>query len=1222
MQNIREKLKANILNILSYAIHIQSRFFDYLSDKGANSSEYSSLSPTENAENADIYFHSLDWALNNSSAIQNIAIAGPYGSGKSSVIKTYQKKNKHDKRFRFLNISLATFEKNNNKKEDLLRLIELSILQQLFYHEDEKHIPNSRFKKIKKNNFYNLWILALLIAAYLSSIIYLFKPEYLHSIIPINIPLQIIELLNTLPTNNMFITIFLLGTVFLIYFLVTIFKNIEVKRLSLNSAEIEIDPKISKSILNHHIDEILYFFEATKYNVVIIEDLDRFEQTEVFTKLREINLLLNNSEKINRDIIFIYAIRDDVFIENDRTKFFDFIIPIIPVINSSNSNEKILKLVKQNGYKFSQQIIEDLANFVEDMRLLLNIINEYSVYSKNLDQSLDQDKLLAMVVYKNLFPEDFSKLNNNKGILFSILSKKNDVIERKKHDIDEQIESLEVQIDNLEGVRLKNVAELRVIYLNKIIEKILQTNPSNSFRGFFINNAEITLQQAKDDQNFLYFKDNLNLVQYLFNGGNRNTIAFSFEEVCNEVDPNLDYGERERLILSRNNKEVENLKKKVTDFEHTKNELQKMKLMSLISEEEIKIDDNGIEDEKQNQLIGILLRSGYIDEDYSDYITIFYEGSITKSDNKFLNNVKTQRLLSPDHKLNKVENLVNKIRLHDFEKKYVLNYSLLDFLLTNDGFEEQKSRIFNQFSKNSDENFKFINDFINTTQNIDSFISRLCKSWPEIWDYIENESKLTDQQKTRYMKLIIEHAELVDIKLVFANHIDSISGKSDFLSIIDNSKKIKGVIESLNVKFKNVDQLSPKELIDFIYEKNFYDLNIAMLSFMLKHKGYFNQNDFDTKNFYCIKNSNQEKLIDYVHSYINDYVSNIYLDLKSNTEDPNEILEDLYNNEDLQLKYKVKIIAQVNTKINDISRITNLEIQNELLKQSKILANWENMYNIYSSNENLFTEDHLAYLNVDEFSNQLSNQSIKQENESFINSLLSQDSIKDENYSLLLESIPANTVFANFLELSYEKVESLIRRNFIKLSQENFNNLVNNFENGLEVKLIEKNQSEFINNLSNYNLNKTTILNILKSKIVDINIKNQLISGIDIQIILDNLDILNEIGELLSEHRELKTSKQIIITALTKSQITIEEKVNIFNLNKELLDHSDINNVLLEWGKPYSELTINGKRPSLLKSTYNSELVGYLKESNFISSFKETNNKIQVSTFNKPRVSR
>ena len=33
---------------------------------------------------------------------------------------------------------------------------------------------------------------------------------------------------------------------------------------------------------------------------------------------------------------------------------------------------------------------------------------------------------------------------------------------------------------------------------------------------------------------------------------------------------------------------------------------------------------------KQGELINLLLRNGYIDENYLDYISIFYEGSLSK----------------------------------------------------------------------------------------------------------------------------------------------------------------------------------------------------------------------------------------------------------------------------------------------------------------------------------------------------------------------------------------------------------------------------------------------------------------------------------------------------------------------------------------------------------------------------------------------------------------
>ena len=78
-------------------------------------------------------------------------------------------------------------------------------------------------------------------------------------------------------------------------------------------ANVEFKIKDENSIFNQHLDEILYFFQCTKYNTVIIEDLDRFDTPDIFLKLRELNFLLNQSNIIERKIKFVYAIKDDMF---------------------------------------------------------------------------------------------------------------------------------------------------------------------------------------------------------------------------------------------------------------------------------------------------------------------------------------------------------------------------------------------------------------------------------------------------------------------------------------------------------------------------------------------------------------------------------------------------------------------------------------------------------------------------------------------------------------------------------------------------------------------------------------------------------------------------------------------------------------------------------------------------------------------------------------------
>ena len=50
--------------------------------------EYRDLAPTNNIQNGQEYINALQWALENPK-IKNIALAGPYGSGKSSIIDTY-----------------------------------------------------------------------------------------------------------------------------------------------------------------------------------------------------------------------------------------------------------------------------------------------------------------------------------------------------------------------------------------------------------------------------------------------------------------------------------------------------------------------------------------------------------------------------------------------------------------------------------------------------------------------------------------------------------------------------------------------------------------------------------------------------------------------------------------------------------------------------------------------------------------------------------------------------------------------------------------------------------------------------------------------------------------------------------------------------------------------------------------------------------------------------
>ena len=79
-----------------------------INSKNEKTEPFESLSPSVN--DCNIYFKALKWAVENATKedIKNIALTGPYGSGKSSILKKFEQ-DIDKKKFRCLNISLATF---------------------------------------------------------------------------------------------------------------------------------------------------------------------------------------------------------------------------------------------------------------------------------------------------------------------------------------------------------------------------------------------------------------------------------------------------------------------------------------------------------------------------------------------------------------------------------------------------------------------------------------------------------------------------------------------------------------------------------------------------------------------------------------------------------------------------------------------------------------------------------------------------------------------------------------------------------------------------------------------------------------------------------------------------------------------------------------------------------------------------------------------------------
>ena len=431
---------------------------------------YQKLTPTYEMD-TDVYENALDFAFSEPD-IHNIAIAGAYSSGKSSLIRSYVKKH----RSKVYYVSLAYFDGDKPDEEDV---IEKKIINQLIQQAPKDTVNEAGFRVREKTNLVkrviptiaiSLFILLFFILSKFSYICDLFFPHDDYFI---------------LSSRWLFIGIIAAATMFLIcgghYIIKRFIHDNSIKAIAVKGNEIQLSNS-ENSYFDMHLDEILFVLSNVKVDGIVFEDLDRIDSVEIYERLREINTLVNyRKSEGEKPVRFFYLLRDDIFKDNkDRTKFFDFIIPVIPVIDSSNSYDKIKEdLLKSNKYKdINDSFLRGVCIYIDDYRILKNIINEFIIYEEKLNiVNLDLTKLMALIIYKNIFPKDFTELQFNRGLVYSVIKSKRVLIEECTEELRERELAVEDRIRKSEEELLDDLDELK--YLEQGMRQLDQSKYFN-----------------------------------------------------------------------------------------------------------------------------------------------------------------------------------------------------------------------------------------------------------------------------------------------------------------------------------------------------------------------------------------------------------------------------------------------------------------------------------------------------------------------------------------------------------------------------------------------------------------------------------------------------------------------------------------------------------------------------------------------------------------------
>ncbi len=465
---------------------------------------YNSLTPKE-SDNYDKYKDAFNFALNSdneSKKITNIAVTGPYASGKSSIMENVKSEFGSEK---FITLSLTYFNsvdmeddnkinENSISNKKIEEDLEAQLINQLIHKIDSKNIKDSRFLANKKIDTSKLsYKVGTFIHALIISIIFL-------CLIIVNINNETISKILFLKLVDIKIIsmniLFTVGSIYSLYFgykIINLFKKKKIlRKINIYGNEIELFNNEDNSIFDKYTDEILYLFENAGVKYFIFEDIDRYEDVTVFKKLREINILLNDKRKReNKPLIkFIYLICDNMFTAEERTKFFDFIIPVVPFIHKGNSYDYMIKQLFPEEAKDerNKKFLIKISLFIDNARLLKNIANEYYIYNKFIylkdrGQYTKFIKLLSLIIYKNLFPKDFNLLYFNKGYLAELLNEENITHRIKLEYLKEYIKN-----DIIKNPK-KSTNEYIINQLkNKSISHFILINLNNSDDFFIISN--------------------------------------------------------------------------------------------------------------------------------------------------------------------------------------------------------------------------------------------------------------------------------------------------------------------------------------------------------------------------------------------------------------------------------------------------------------------------------------------------------------------------------------------------------------------------------------------------------------------------------------------------------------------------------------------------------------------------------------------------------------
>lgn len=1232
---------------------------------GNKKNKFNALTPELLNENKQIYTEALDYAFGNNN-IKNIAITGIYGAGKSTVWNTYI----HQKRLsNVITVSLGRY-KNNIKNDDSLKevsstkyinsdsycdynkysnekqkvddidddnRVERQLINQILSQIKSKKIPLSKYGFKSNKSIWHICLQSLtFISIICSMLLWLTRDTFVFFVN---------KLYKKFDGTFLMLLCSLLLFVPLFYYLYIFYRDskFRISKITFKGAEVNVnDDKNDESVLDRDIKELVYLLRSSGTKIVVFEDLDRYNNTSIYTKLRELNFLLNHYAKTsgdNRPVRFIYMLKDSLFFSKNRTKFFDFILPIVPIVDSKTSENELIELFKAVENAPDRSVLADISLYVDDMRLLKNIVNEYIVYSKIIQLGqidLESNKLFALITLKNIFPNEFELLQEDKGFIRTVFDK----LEASKKEVINNLNQKLVKIDdNLNFIRDRIENDKF-----KAMALMIQLNVGHCY--------EETRTWAEYLKEWSKKPDEQVCIKY--SGSNS---YFSYNEFINKFILNTDekkvlvekFPENFSLEVNKLNSDREKIKKQIKDIDIYSYKEIISKLNTEQRDELFSIAGFGILESHYFSLIRFLIVDGLLDETYWYYkgnFNVDTSNILKRNDTIYMKGLKEGKSLDIFLDVETPDEIISRLKLSDFNRFNILNKKVLKSCLDQKRTENVVA-IADSVDANASykELLKILDDFdldmvksysnILLENNVDRLVNTLGCCDGENIETFKNilisvvTNKTITLDKLVVFKVYIEQNE----------NIISLIPDEEFDVFINN-------IHSAGIKFEDVSEANcDKARLIAVEQIQAYKLNVRNLIFIIEA--------------ILEKSINYGILLNEIYKSlqlfsIKEYIEDNFSSIVSNYIDENKSEKNYYNNEEILFKilnsdisdeHKFEYVEKNETVISKLDDLQNNSITTKildcLLRKNKIKFCSNNIA-VYWNMVEEYSDDFIEYLdkNLDE----TNYEDILRNNVLICNTFINSSQVSDKIFAFVINYADESISNIN-PKLTQNRINTLVRRRLIEVTEKNIEVLWNNSYNA-ELTLLANVDEEVINMLLKYELSDDLIYSLVNSGISDENSLN-LINSIKDSVLVERInhtkksiieaiiksdlsleninyicksfkmfELKDEFIELLDDEDKLKKledknlNEDFMKYVLNSSNIKIDTKVSL--IETKINNHSDIN-TLKQYISSVLEIadlsSVWDKKQPLLDNEYKERIGQVLINSGYVRSRKDKNGK-------------